>query len=164
PLTCVVEGWSAEQYPDRLLQIKNLGHEIVMHGWQHEKWAELQETAVSTLAIRATDSIAAVTGERPRAFRAPGGCSTAHTRQVLTNLGYDIDASHSEEDKLTLHESGLASIPYHWSGVDATHWLWNRRSPSDVENRWRIALDDAARLQQAYVFIWHPHVMGLNQA
>lgn len=163
PLTCFVEGWSARQYPERLRHLQGLGHEIGMHGWQHEKWSQLADDAVVTLATRATESLTDVLGNKPRAFRAPGGPSTPFTRQVLATLGYDIDASHAEDAAATLDKSGLASIPYHWSGVDATHWLWNSRSSVEVENLWLLALSEAARQQQPFVFIWHPHVMGLNQ-
>src|SRR5687768_2486499 len=52
--TCFVEGWSARQYPDYLRHIDGLGHQIGMHGWQHEKWATLTEAEVTELSIRAT--------------------------------------------------------------------------------------------------------------
>lgn len=162
PLTCFVEGWSARQYPDYLRQIRALGHEIGMHGWQHEAWAQLDDSAVATLATRATESIAEALGEAPRAFRAPGGISSPYTQQVLVELGFDVDASYRVDPQPTLSETGLACLPYQWAGVDATHWLWNRHSPDEAERQWHAALDKTSAAGLPFVFIWHPHVMGIH--
>lgn len=164
PLTCFIEGWSARQYPDYIERVLRLGHEIGMHGWTHERWAELPDADVIELATRATDAIRAATGSAPRAFRAPGGKSTPYTAEVLTQLGYTIDASYTDSHEPAQLTATLTSLPYPWSGVDATHWLWNSRSGAETERRWRAALDDAAATQVPYVFIWHPHVMGIDHA
>ena len=162
--TCFVEGWSARQYPDYLRHMERLGHSIGMHGWQHEKWAALSEAEVTELTVRATESIFEATGTAPRAFRAPGGCNTAFTQHLLQKLGYEIDASFSESNKLKFVGNTLLCIPYQWSGVDATHWLWNKRAPSEVDTLWQQALLTAADNDEHFVFIWHSHVMGLDSA
>ncbi|RDJ92920.1 hypothetical protein B4Q13_25495, partial [Lacticaseibacillus rhamnosus] len=43
PLTCFIEGWSAGQYPDYVERVLDSGHEVGMHGWTHERWAELPD-------------------------------------------------------------------------------------------------------------------------
>lgn len=162
PLTCFIEGWSARQYPGYIECILRQGHDIGMHGWTHERWAELPDGEVLELATRATESIRAATGTAPCAFRAPGGKSTPYTTTVLTQLGYTIDASYTDSHLPAPLNDRLMSLPYPWSGVDATHWLWNSRNGADVERRWRAALDEAAETKVPYVFIWHPHVMGID--
>jgi peptidoglycan-N-acetylglucosamine deacetylase len=164
PLTCFIEGWSARQYPKYVERVVQLGHDVGMHGWTHERWAELPDSAVLDLATRATESIVAATGKAPRSFRAPGGKSTPYTTEILGKLGYAIDASYTDSHLASRLSSTLTSIPYQWSGVDATHWLWNSRSGADTERRWRAALDEAAASDTPYVFIWHPHVMGIDPA
>ena len=160
--TCFVEGWSARQYPDYLRHIASLGHQIGMHGWQHEKWSTLSEATVTELTIRATESITLATGTAPHAFRAPGGPNTAFTQRLLQTLGYQIDASLSDSNDVKLLGESLVSVPYQWSGVDATHWLWNKRASAEVEVLWQKALLAAAERDEHFVFIWHPHVMGLH--
>lgn len=162
PLTCFVEGWSASRYPVLLERVQRLGHEIGMHGWQHERWATLPAEATEDLAHQATSAIQAALGQPPLAFRAPGGPSTPFARQILARLGYDIDASHAEFGLPTELEPGLVGIPYAWAGVDATHWLWNKLTDLQVEALWRKELELADRHQRPFVFIWHPHVMGIS--
>jgi peptidoglycan/xylan/chitin deacetylase (PgdA/CDA1 family) len=162
PLTCFIEGWSARQYPDYIKRVLDHGHDIGMHGWTHERWAELGDVEVLELATRATQSIEQATGKQPRSFRAPGGKSTPFTTELLTKLGYTIDASYTDSHEPGQLSATLTSLPYPWSGVDATHWLWNNRSGADTERRWRAALDEAAAKNGHYIFIWHPHVMGID--
>lgn len=162
--TCFVEGWSAAQYPDYVRHIQSLGHEVGMHGWQHEKWTSLAEAEVEELTLRATDALAHATGKAPLAFRAPGGLNTAFTQRLLEHLGYRIDASHTDSMQVKLVGKTLVAIPYQWSGVDATHWLWNERTPAEVTALWQSVLLETAEGHGHFVFIWHPHVMGLNSA
>ena len=162
PLTCFIEGWSARQYPEYIERVLDLGHDVGMHGWTHERWAELPDAQVLELATRATDTIRQATGTAPRAFRAPGGKSTSYTNTVLAELGYTIDASYTDSHQPRQLGPTLTSLPYQWSGVDATHWLWNSRSGAETERRWRAALDEAAATHTPFVFIWHPHVMGID--
>jgi peptidoglycan/xylan/chitin deacetylase (PgdA/CDA1 family) len=163
PITYFVEGWSARQYPREIERILSLGNDLGMHGWTHEHWAELPEDEICELTLRATDTIRSVAGTAPRIFRAPGGASTTYTRTLLRELGYQIDASLTETGAISLAASGFACIPYQWVGVDATHWLWNKRDFSDVEQIWQAALLNAAHHDQHIVFIWHPHVMGIDR-
>lgn len=164
PLTYFIEGWSAEQYPQELKHILKLGHEIGMHGWQHENWAEIEESVTRDLIVKATESIRRASGVNPTAFRAPGGVSTPHTRKLLAELGYTIDASHTPDGWVRTETSRLVCIPYTWEGVDASHWLWEKKSCEEVEDIWFRALEKAADEGRHFVFIWHPHVMGLDPA
>ena len=70
--TFFIEGWSALHYRDAVRSIHSDGHEIGLHGWIHENFAELDR-------LRATQVLSdgvAMLGERgivPTGFRAPGG-------------------------------------------------------------------------------------------
>lgn len=164
PLTYFVEGWSAERYPDLVRDIART-HQIGMHGWQHEIWELLSDEEAEELAVRATDSIAQALGHAPKAFRAPGGKTTAHTQKVLTGLGYEIDASFADPalpSSPSSMEGKLVNLPYQWSAVDATHWLWHKRSPQDALQHWNKALESAAASGTPLVFIFHSHVMGMR--
>lgn len=162
PLTYFIEGWSAGHYPDLVRQLMASGIEIGMHGWQHEIWHLLSPAEVDTLARRAHASLSKTMGKPPKAFRAPGGKTTAATQQVLTELGYEIDASFQEQPQPTRAQGALVNIPYLWTGVDATHWLWHKRSVDETLQQWLTAIEQAVAQQAPLVFIFHSHVMGMQ--
>lgn len=162
PITYFVEGWSAQQYPREMERILSHGNEIGMHGWTHERWAELGESEIAELTVKATESIRTHAGISPTTFRAPGGASTTYTRTLLRELGYNIDASLTETGAISVAADGFTCLPYQWIGVDATHWLWHKRECSEVETLWQSALLNAAHNDQNLFFIWHPHVMGIS--
>ena len=164
-ITHFIEGWSAEAYPDRIERILDAGHSLGMHGWQHELWSSLDYDQALEIAGRATESIEKA-GSRPLAFRAPGGKRTRFTSEIITDLGYTIDSSlcPSGQDggEICQLTKTLWSVPWEWKGVDASHWLWQKKDNATVEQDWLAALDAAASDDKYFLFIWHPHVMGID--
>lgn len=166
-ITHFVEGWSAETYPEEIERVLSLGHSVGMHGWQHENWAELGEGRAAELAEQATDAIRRAGGVAPAAFRAPGGSRTVSSTEVLCRLGYTIDSSLSP----TRQDGGpvrklageLWTAPYTWGGVDATHWLWQKQSNEETQKYWQNTLNQYAQKDGHMIFIWHPHVMGIDK-
>ncbi len=166
PITHFIEGWNGAAHPEEIQRLLSHGHEIGMHGWQHEQWSELDDERVFELAVTASDALEKSAGVRPTAFRAPGGATTEFTREILSSLGYHIDASLNPDGKeggaISQITESLWSVPYEWNAVDATHWLWNDISTKNVEKLWIELLDSAAKKNNSIVFIWHPHVMGID--
>jgi peptidoglycan/xylan/chitin deacetylase (PgdA/CDA1 family) len=165
-ITHFIEGWSAEAYPDFIEQDLAHGHSLGMHGWQHELWSSLDYDRAMDIATRATAAITK-SGTRPHAFRAPGGKRTRFTSEILTQLGYTIDSSlcPSGQDggEVCRLSKTLWSVPYEWVGVDASHWLWQKKANETVAHDWRQALDERADKGKYMLFIWHPHVMGIDK-
>ncbi len=163
-ITHFIEGWNGEHHADLLQDILKRGHRIGMHGWMHEPWSTLEADKERELAQRATEALESATGVRPQAFRAPGGKRTAHTAGILTELGYRIDASESGREDLQIEAltNSLWNIPYRRVCVDATHWLWDNKAVEAVEKIWIEQLEIAAEQDDYVIFVWHPHVMGVN--
>ncbi len=163
-ITHFIEGWNGEHHADLLQEILQRGHRIGMHGWVHEAWSTLEKDEEWKLAERATVSLEKATGVRPTAFRAPGGKRTAHTASILSELGYQIDASESGKEVLQVEAltDSLWNIPYRRVCVDATHWLWDDKPVAEVEALWMQVLETAAENNDYVIFVWHPHVMGVN--
>lgn len=164
-ITHFIEGWSAGAYPDAVARLLDGGHSLGMHGWQHELWSGLEYERALEIATRATEAIE-IAGMRPRSFRAPGGKRTRFTSEILTQLGYTIDSSlcPSGQDggEVSRLSRTLWSAPWEWVGVDASHWLWQKKDNDTVARDWRAALDTAAGAGKYFIFIWHPHVMGIS--
>lgn len=160
-----IEGWNGEHHPDAVAEIVRRGHELGMHGWTHEAWAQLDRDREMELATRATAALERAAGVRPRGFRAPGGARSPHTESVLTALGYGYDASLGDGMRPALLPSGLAQVPFVWTGVDGFHYL--RPEPADpalVRDTWLRALDRTAARGGLFLTICHAFITGIDDA
>ncbi len=117
--TFFVEGLNAEMYPQALHAIAAAGHEVAVHAWRHEEWAELDAESEVALLQRATHAMRAI-GIEPSGFRPPGGGLTKRTLQLLAEHGYSYVSPAGEREGLL---EGLAVLPFRWPLVDAYSYL-----------------------------------------
>lgn len=96
-------GYKAEKYAPVIRRMKDEGHLIGSHTWNHERiqWKSQKETAADLK--RADDAIAAACGEVPRYFRPPHGAFFDFQLQSLNKFtimwSYDtIDWKHKNAD------------------------------------------------------------------
>ncbi|MBI1814707.1 MAG: polysaccharide deacetylase family protein [Deltaproteobacteria bacterium] len=160
-----IEGWNGEHHPDAVAEIVRRGHELGMHGWTHESWAQLEPAQEQQLALRATAALEHAAGVRPIGFRAPGGARSEHTESILRDLGYGYDASLGDGMRATMLPSGLAQVPFAWTGVDGFYYL--RPEPVDpvlVRDRWLHALNDTAAHGGLFLTICHAFITGVAEA
>jgi len=158
-----VEGWNGEHHPRAVREVVARGHELGMHGWLHETWHELDPARERALATRATRALADASGVAPSGFRAPGGARTAHTEELLRELGYAYDASLGDGPRPSRLPRGLPQVPFVWPGVDGFHYLRDAPvTPAEVGRQWLAALDRAAARGGLFVLICHPHITGLD--
>ena len=122
--TFFVEAINCELNPEAVRAIAERGHELGVHGWSHEPWAELDAGAERDLLDRCTAAFAALSLHAP-AFRPPGGGLTGRTEGLLRARGYTWC---SPEGDLPAVHDGLAVIPFTWELVDAFH-LMERFAP-----------------------------------
>lgn len=169
--TFFVEGWNGLHHADVLASIAAEDHEIGLHGWVHEKWAQLDDGQQERLLYDGTAALRAA-GVRPEGFRAPGGYRGRRTAAVLRDLGYYFDSSidaETENDPLrvgTLPE-GIVTIPWHWDMIDYWHYEMHPagpRTPPQVAERWTHLLDTAAGTGGLVTLIVHPFVSGVDEA
>src|SRR5579862_3907469 len=160
-----IEGWNGLHHPDTVAEVVRRGHELGMHGWTHEAWADLDEACERDLATRATAALEDAAGVRPRGFRAPGGARGPHTDTLLAALGYAYDASLGDGMRPGLLSSGLAQIPFVWTGVDGFHYL--RPEPVDpavVRDTWLRALKRTAERGGLFLTVCHAFITGIDPA
>ena len=122
--TFFVEAINCELNPRALHEIVARGHELGVHGWSHEPWAELEPAAERELLERSTRAFAEL-GVRARGFRPPGGELTANTPALLRELGYVwcSPAAGSRSSGQPSVQDGLAVVPFPWDLVDAYHLM-----------------------------------------
>jgi peptidoglycan/xylan/chitin deacetylase (PgdA/CDA1 family) len=156
--TFFVEGWNADVYPEALQGIAARGHEVGLHGWRHEAWAELPPDQEAELLLRGRDGLAAL-GIDVHAFRPPGGVPTPVTAGLLDALGFTwwspVAGSAAEDDRPP------EAVPFRWEHVDAYHVLETfegrrggpRRTPDEAAALLSAAPRDA-------VLVLHPFLMA----
>ncbi|MFD9665056.1 polysaccharide deacetylase family protein [Rhodococcus sp. NPDC059968] len=167
--TFFVEGWNALHHRDVLDSILAEDHEIGLHGWVHENWAELPEGQQERLLFDGTAAIR-MAGITPSGFRAPGGYRGSRTAALLAELGYAYDSSvepATEDDPLvvSLLPEGLVNIPWHWQSND--YWQYymhpaGPQSPDQVLASWRADLERVAHDDSLLTITVHPFVSGAD--
>jgi peptidoglycan/xylan/chitin deacetylase (PgdA/CDA1 family) len=118
--TFFVEGVNCELYPDAIREIAARGHELGVHGWRHEDWAQLPPDRERELLVRSGDAFREL-GVAPSGFRPPGGSVTAQTAALLRELGYTWWSRAAPAAPVP----GLDDLTFDWDLVDA-YWLMER--------------------------------------
>jgi peptidoglycan/xylan/chitin deacetylase (PgdA/CDA1 family) len=115
--TFFVEGVNAELYPHVLRELADAGHELALHGWEHEPWAGLDAARERSLLERGVEALAAL-GLRPVGFRPPGGVLTSASAGLLRELGFSYVSPEAGQEA-----PGLTVLPFRWPLVDALYYL-----------------------------------------
>lgn len=94
--TFFVLGWLAEHHPSVIRKIKDCGHQIGCHTYQHELLTRFDKRQMHEDTMRAKSAIEDVIGEEITAFRAPAFSiteSNLYAFDVLAELGFKYDCS-----------------------------------------------------------------------
>jgi len=94
--TFFVLGWIADRHPGLVREIRDRGHEIASHGWEHRLVTSFDPEAFRADLRRASDAIHAACGARVTGFRAPSFSFSAETPwafEVLGSEGYGWSSS-----------------------------------------------------------------------
>jgi peptidoglycan/xylan/chitin deacetylase (PgdA/CDA1 family) len=166
-VTFFVEGLNTELYPDAVAEIARRGHEVGMHGWLHERWAELEPAEEAEILARCRAAFAAL-GVIPRGFRPPGGDLGQRGFAGLREAGIEWCSPEGEAASV---DGDMVVLPFRWQLVDATYLHPGfgalRRSlglpeaalaPEDFEQRLWAELD-ALPADEPAVVILHPFLM-----
>lgn len=89
-------GWLAENHPRVLEMIKNGGHQIGCHSYQHQLSTRFSPAEFKNDTYKAISLIEDVIGEKVECFRAPGFSITQNNPwafQILSELGIKFDSS-----------------------------------------------------------------------
>jgi peptidoglycan/xylan/chitin deacetylase (PgdA/CDA1 family) len=109
--TFCVEGVNTDEHPDAVRAIAAAGHEIALHGWEHERFD-------AAALARSRDAFAGL-GIHPAGYRPPGGALPPDGLRVLAGLG--VRWCSPEGDRAYVDDNGVAVVPFRWPLVDATY-------------------------------------------
>lgn len=163
--TFFVEGVNAALYREALLSIDAAGHEVALHGWRHESWADLDREREGALLERGVTALAEL-GLRAVGFRPPGGELAASSLEALSAAGFRYCSPAGQDVGVN---DGVALLPFRWALIDAFHYLPHfaaRRqavlgapellSPSALRTTLDRALHNAVESGTLLVMLFHP--------
>lgn len=183
--TFFVPGFTANQYPELIIEMHEKGHEIGNHGWSHtypDNMSSYQEEEKEYKDC--SDIIERLTGQRPKGYRSPAWEFSKNTLDIIENmeeLVYSSNMMDSERiKKLSFggRTSRLMEIPIHWVLDDAAFWLYSLRTPGkamqpleSVESYWKMEFDaileefneeiyEKGHSNLAFVLTCHPQIIG----
>ena len=155
--------------PDMIPAIQESGrHEIGVHGWIHERNAELPREDEERLLGRAVERMTELMGDRPVGYRAPSWNFSDNTLDLLLEMGFLYDSSLMADDRpyeLTANgeATGLVELPVDWILDDAPlmNPLGDRyANPRDVLQVFKDEFDIAYEEGTTFVLTMHPKYIG----
>ena len=172
PATFFMPAVSALLHPDEVRRYATEGHEVAMHGWIHERIADLPARDERELAFRSADVLEKSTGTRPVGIRTPSWDFSPATLGIIRELGLEYDSSLMADDEpyeivQDGEPSGVVEIPVEWIRDDAVYFPMERHSalrpyasPRSVLTIWIDEFDGAYADRGLFQLTMHPHVIG----
>lgn len=184
--TFFTPGHTALTYPGVVRSIHEHGHEIGSHGHFHENFEDLaleEERRVFTVS---REVLSGLTGYDPVGFRCPAGDFSANTVSLLSEFGYEYDASLAGDDFRPYpcrtgdswtpdgpyvfgEETDVLEIPtgfvvddFPYFEFDFTAQISGDAEPEKIERIWRAEFDYMAEHVSDGIFIlaMHPQCIG----
>lgn len=87
-VTWFIPGHSMETFPNETKKIVESGAEIACHGYAHEGGAQMSEEQEKEVIVKCVELAIALTGKKPRGWRAPLYQIREHTVKVLEDQGF----------------------------------------------------------------------------
>lgn len=173
PATFFIPAVTAHLHPEEIKAIlSNKRHEIGMHGWIHERNAELSGARERELMMKSFEFLRGATGKSPAGIRTPswdfGPATLAHIRE----LGLVYDSSLMADDRpYELLENGVATgvieLPVEWILDDYFYFGFGPSSgvhppvpPMDVFSIWAAEFDKAYEEKTLFLLTLHPEIIG----
>ncbi len=113
-----------EEEKNRLKQIFDMGFPIGNHTYSHGRLDKLSIEKQTEEIVKLNDEIEAVTGERPKFFRAPFGINTDHSKKIVADegmllmnwtYGYDWDKNYMTKEAIS---EIMVNSPYLTNGAN----------------------------------------------
>ena len=174
--TFFIPGIMAEKYPEDILKVHKAGHEIALHGYEHENFAFLSAEQQRDAIGKGIAAIETLTGIRPAGFRLPEGNMTPETLEIISEFGFKYDCSMLDDDRPYMVEfdnsqTNMVEIPMRWETQDFPYFAFNFFPPiplgecriaaySEAIDNWLTALEGYRRTGGCYVIKFDPQTIG----
>ena len=188
PGTWFVPGHTIDSFPEICAEVWDRGYDIQHHGWSHTGPAtfETKEDEEGDIK-RAIDAIEDLTGRKPSGYRSPAWDFSAHTLDILQEVGIEWDSSSMASDFRPFYLNGgwsapeddpydwgeatdIVELPVSWQRDDwpPLTFTWSRPhrmgyvSEDSIFQRWYDQFDwmDENLDDGVFILTMHPQVIG----
>ena len=188
PATWFIPGHTIESFPEICGEVWDRGGDVQHHGWSHTGPATFESEEDERADVeRAVDNIVDLTGRKPTGYRSPAWDFSAHTLDILSDIGIRWESSKMASDFTPHYVYGgweappdgpyvrgeptdIVELPVSWQRDDwpPLTFTWARPHrmgyvPEDsIFQRWYDQFDWMYENVDDGVFIltMHPQVMG----
>jgi peptidoglycan-N-acetylglucosamine deacetylase len=174
PVTFFIPAISGQLHPDTVDSIIKASqkHEIGVHGWVHERLADLTPQEERDLTRRAFEWWTQRLGHKPAGIRTPSWDFTSGSLAIIRELGFLYDSSLMGDDRpyeIVAEGTpiGLVELPVEWILDDYTYYSYDRSSSayhrigdSDVFEIYKAEFDKAYEEGTLFLLTMHPFVSG----
>jgi peptidoglycan/xylan/chitin deacetylase (PgdA/CDA1 family) len=143
-ITFFIPGHTIDTYPEQCKAIVAAGHEVGLHGYLHEPVSALPPEEERAVFHRAYDVVGNLIGKAPKGSRTPSWDYSAHTIDIMLELGLLYDSSLMSTDYAPFYsrkgdvfhpdgrvewgqETELVQLPVSWSLDDYPHFEFMMR-------------------------------------
>ena len=164
-------AWTMQRYPDAVEAILKEGHEIGHHGYLHEDPTQISASEQREKFERALEVHVAMTGRKPRGYRAPVYNANQTTIDLLIEHGFAYDSSLMADDIPYLMRTArgtLYEMPPHWGSDDwppfahyaEIGYMMPVKSPSEGLAASFEEFEAQYEAGGFWMGIWHPFLTG----
>lgn len=160
-----VPGMMAISHPDAVEAMLSAGHEVGLHGHEHEPVQDLEGEAVTEVMDRSLAALEAAGATGPFGYRSPSWEMTDEAWQALKAVPVTYDSSLMGSD-LPYLVDGLLEVPVDWAVDDAVFYRYvpgsNRPpvAPQALTDAWALEIEAAKRYETLLVITIHPWISG----
>jgi len=88
--TFFLTGEWAEKYPESVMKIKDAGHEIGSHSYDHKDYTKLSESQIKEDVLRCDNIITGITGDEVKLVRTPSGAYNDTVTEAIESMGKTV--------------------------------------------------------------------------
>lgn len=96
--TWFVPGHTIESFPEHLRPILDGGHEFGLHGYTHERTADMSEQQQRDILKKSIEVMTEFTGKKPKGWTGPSWSTSRRTPHLLEEYGVEYDHSFMHHD------------------------------------------------------------------
>lgn len=171
--TFFITGWVIEHYRTQCEAIRDAGHEIGHHNYEHE-WPCRTEADVERKAFaKGIELVTGLTGRPPKGYRAPGWEFSDITMDLMFESGIKYSSNMMDAEVPYRHiyggeETDLVELPVSWSLDDAAFFMHGltygppQYHPDTVGSLWKDEFDAlySEGKDACFILTMHPQIIG----